>query len=194
MMKQNRPTSTDNPEVPRLPRLNNSPKSILPPINQINPIIKIAEISVVSALYVALTMLVSPISYGPVQFRISEAVVILVALRPHLILFVPIGCFAANLFSPYAGFWDWLFMPLVSTLGALPLCFYGRRFLLGTSWFYAAVTAAGVGLMLSVILKKGFLVLTLPVLVSQTIIMTIAYFLLKGYFIFLRSEEEDSLS
>ena len=169
--------STDNSESPRLPQ------STLHPIN---PIKKIAEIAVVSALYVALTVLVTPISYGPIQFRISEAVIILVAARPHLILFVPIGCFAANLFSPYAGFWDWIFMPLVSFLGALPIYFFKRRFLLGTVWFYAVVTATGVGLMLSVLLKKGFLVLTFPVLASQTIIMTLAYFLFKGYFILLK--------
>jgi uncharacterized membrane protein len=191
-MKQNRPTSTDNSESPRskksprLHRLKNSPSSVLDQSNPINPIIKIAEISIVSALYVALTVLVTPISYGPIQFRISEAVIILVAARPHLILFVPIGCFVANLFSPYAGFWDWIFMPLVSTLGALPIYFFKRRYLLATAWLYAVVTAVGVGFMLSVLLQKGFLVLTLPVLVSQTIIMTLAYFLYKGYFILLK--------
>ena len=180
MMKQNRPTSKNNSESPRFPH---APRSVLDPIN---PIVKIAEISVVSALYVALTVLVTPISYGPIQFRISEAVVILVAARPHLIFFVPIGCFAANLFSPYAGFWDWIFMPIVSTIGALPIYFFRRRYLLATAWLYAVVTAAGVGFMLSVLLKKGFFVLATPVLVSQTIIMTIAYFLFKGYFILLK--------
>ncbi|MBN1572979.1 MAG: QueT transporter family protein [Deltaproteobacteria bacterium] len=148
------------------------------PRRSIHPI---TEIAVISALYVALTVYVYPISYGPIQFRISEAVVILVATSPYLIVFVPIGCFIANLLSPYAGFWDLIFMPLVSTVGAIPMAVFGRRYLLFTSWFYAVVTAAGVGLMLSVILEKGYIVLTVPVLVSQMIIMTIAFFMLKGY-------------
>jgi len=156
------------------------------PRRSIHPI---TEISIISALYVALTVLVAPISYGPIQFRISEAVVILVATGPHLIVFVPIGCFIANLLSPYAGFWDLIFMPLVSAVGAIPLAVFGRRYLLVTSWFYAVVTAAGVGLMLSVILEKGYIVLTVPVLVSQIIIMTIAFFLLKGYSRFQKHRE-----
>lgn len=143
---------------------------------------RITEVSIVSALYVALTVLVAPMSYGPIQLRISEAMVILVAARPHLLFFVPIGCFVANLFSPYAGFWDWVFMPLVSTLGAVPLALLKRRYLLFTSWIYAVVTAAGVGLMLSVLMKKGYLVMTAPVLLSQLAIMTIAFFLFKGCF------------
>ncbi|MBN1881853.1 MAG: QueT transporter family protein [Deltaproteobacteria bacterium] len=141
----------------------------------------IAEVSILSALYVALTLLLAPVSYGPIQFRVSEALVILVATRRHLLLFVPISCCIANLFSPYAGPWDLIFMPLVSMIGALPMYILRTRWLLFSSWAYAFITAVGVGIMLSVLVEKGFLVMFGPVLASQLIIMTIAFFVFRGY-------------
>ena len=141
----------------------------------------ITEVSVLSALYVAMTVLLAPVSYGPIQFRISEALVILVAGRRHLIFFVPISCLIANLFSPYAGPWDLIFMPLVSMLGALPMYILRTRWLLFSSWAYAVVTAVGVGLMLSVLTEKGFFILFGSVLASQLIIMTVAFCVFLGY-------------
>jgi len=149
--------------------------------DSIRPVRILAEIAVLSALYVAMTVLLAPVSYGPIQFRISEGLVILVAARRHLIMFVPIGCFIANLFSPYAGPWDLIFMPLVSMLGVLPMYILRKRWLLISSWAYALVTAVGVGLMLSVLTEKGFFILFGSVLGSQLIIMTLAFFAFRGY-------------
>ncbi len=149
---------------------------------------ELAEIAVISALYVALTYLVAPVAYGPIQFRVSEALVILVAARRHLILFVPVGCAVANLLSPYAGIWDLVFMPIMSTAGALPLFFLGRRLLLVTSWFYAVVTGLSVALMISVIEKSGFLVLALSITASQLIIMTAGWAFFSGYLLLFHRE------
>ena len=137
--------------------------------------------AVISALYVALTYLVAPVAYGPIQFRVSECLVLLVAARRHLILFVPIGCAVANLLSPYAGVWDLVFMPVMSTVGALPFYFFGRRFLLVSGWFYAVVTGLSVALMISVLEKAAFTVLAVSVTASQLIIMTAGWALFSGY-------------
>jgi hypothetical protein len=152
---------------------------------------RIAEIAIVSALYVVLTYVIAPIGYGPIQFRISEAMVILVAARPHLIFFVPISCFFANIISPY-GLWDLVFMPAVSTIGALPMFFFGKRYLLVTSWIYGIVTGAAVGLMLTVLAALpdfGYLAVTSFVTTSQLIIMTLAYFAFRNYFKFFKKEK-----
>ena len=162
----------------------NSPRHIHhhdQPHDSIRPVRVVAEVAVLSALYVALTLLLAPVSYGPIQFRVSEALVILVAARRHLLLFVPISCCIANLFSPYAGPWDLIFMPLVSMLGALPMYILRTRWLLFSCWAYALVTAVGVGIMLSVLTEKGFFILFGSVLASQLIIMTIAFFAFRGY-------------
>jgi uncharacterized membrane protein len=144
-------------------------------------------VAVISALYVALTYLVAPVAYGPIQFRISEALVILVAARRHLLWFVPVGCVVANLLSPYAGVWDLAFMPAMSTVGALPLFFMGRRFVLAAGWFYAVVTGLSVALMISVIEGGGFAALAVSVTASQLIIMTIGWLLLSGYLMVFKS-------
>ena len=160
------------------------------PHDSLRPVRIVTEVAVLSALYVAMTVLLAPVSYGPIQFRISEGLVILVAARRHLILFVPIGCFIANLFSPYAGPWDLIFMPLVSMLGAMPMYILRARWLLFSSWVYAFVTAVGVGLMLSVLMEKGFFVLFGSVLGSQLIIMTFAYCAFRGYLMATRQEKK----
>jgi uncharacterized membrane protein len=152
---------------------------------------RIAEVAIVSALYVVLTYVIAPIGYGPIQFRVSEAMIILVAARPHLIFFVPIGCFFANIISPY-GLWDLVFMPVVSTIGALPMFFLGKRYLLVTSWIYGIVTGVGVGLMLTVLAalpEFGYLAITSFVTTSQLIIMTLAFFLFRNYFRFFKREK-----
>ena len=52
-----------------------------------------------AALYAAITIAASPLSYGLVQFRLSEALVVLCAFEPVLGIGITLGCFLANLFS-----------------------------------------------------------------------------------------------
>ncbi len=52
--------------------------------------------AVIGALYAVLTVAVSPISYGPLQFRVSEALTILPALTPAAIPGLFVGCIIAN--------------------------------------------------------------------------------------------------
>ena len=66
---------------------------------------KIVFAGVVAALYAALTIAVAPVAYGPIQFRIAEALCILPFFFPITAPGLFIGCVIANLFSPY-GFID----------------------------------------------------------------------------------------
>ena len=54
--------------------------------------------AVIAAIYVALTMAFQPISFGPVQFRISEALCILPFFTPAAIPGLFVGCFLSTLF------------------------------------------------------------------------------------------------
>ena len=54
----------------------------------------------IAALYAVLTIALAPISYGPVQVRLSEAMTLLAFVNPKLLPGLVIGCFAANLTSP----------------------------------------------------------------------------------------------
>ena len=77
---------------------------------------KIIVPAVVGALYAALTMLLAPISYGPIQFRLSEALCVLPLFFPYTSIGLFLGCLAANLMSP-VGMLDIVFGSL-ATLGS----------------------------------------------------------------------------
>ncbi len=55
------------------------------------------RVAVIAALYAALTLLLAPISYGAVQFRVAEALTLLPILTPAAVPGLFIGCLAANL-------------------------------------------------------------------------------------------------
>ena len=55
----------------------------------------------VAALYAVLTVALSPISYGPVQLRVSEALTLLPWYRPEAVLGLFAGCVVANFFGGY---------------------------------------------------------------------------------------------
>ncbi|MGM9970137.1 MAG: QueT transporter family protein [Anaeroplasma sp.] len=80
----------------------------------------IAKSAILAALYAALTWLLQPISYGPIQFRISELLILLVAFNPKYAFAMIIGCFVANLTSPL-GWYDMLFGTLATALAVLPM-------------------------------------------------------------------------
>jgi uncharacterized membrane protein len=56
--------------------------------------------AIIAALYVALTLILAPISFGPVQVRASEALAVLPVLFPEAIPALYIGCLIANFGSP----------------------------------------------------------------------------------------------
>ena len=60
--------------------------------------------AVVAALYVVLTLVVPMPQYGPIQFRFSEILVLLVFYDRRYIPGLVLGCAIANLFSPMAWF------------------------------------------------------------------------------------------
>ena len=57
----------------------------------------IAEGAMIAAPYVVFTLVFAPISYGPVQVRIAEALTILPLFTPAAIPGLFIGCVLANI-------------------------------------------------------------------------------------------------
>jgi len=62
---------------------------------------KIAFGGIIAALYAALTFVIIPFAYTPVQFRIAEVLCILPFFFPVAVPGLFIGCIIANLLSPY---------------------------------------------------------------------------------------------
>lgn len=59
----------------------------------------IARAGIIAALYAVITILLAPISYGPVQVRVSEALTVLPYLTPAAIPGLFIGCLLANIYG-----------------------------------------------------------------------------------------------
>ncbi|HEX7401412.1 MAG TPA: QueT transporter family protein [candidate division Zixibacteria bacterium] len=59
----------------------------------------IAQVGIIASLYAALTIVLAPISYGPLQVRISEALTILPFLTPAAVPGLFIGCVVANVYG-----------------------------------------------------------------------------------------------
>lgn len=80
---------------------------------------RLALAGMIGAAYAALTMLgsVFGLSYGPVQFRVAEALTLLPFLCPEAVGGLFVGCLVANMLSPY-GLLDIVIGSLATLLAA----------------------------------------------------------------------------
>lgn len=77
---------------------------------------RLVLIALIAALYVALCLVLAPLSYNAVQVRVSEALTLLPVLFPEAVWGVTIGCFLSNLYSMSP--WDMLFGTLATLISA----------------------------------------------------------------------------
>ncbi len=59
----------------------------------------VTRTAVIASVYVALCLVLAPLSFGPVQIRFAEALVLLPVVCPQAVLGVTLGCFLANLIA-----------------------------------------------------------------------------------------------
>lgn len=78
----------------------------------------LAQSAVVAALYIVISLVLAPMSYGPIQFRIAEMFNHLAIFNKKYILSLTLGCLVVNFFSP-TGVIDMIF----GTLGTLLMTF-----------------------------------------------------------------------
>lgn len=71
-----------------------------------------------AAAYAVTTIALAPISYGPLQLRVSSLLKPLALVSPVMGLGLAVGVGLANLASPF-GAWDFVAMPIVSYAAAL---------------------------------------------------------------------------
>jgi uncharacterized membrane protein len=148
-----------------------------------SPARRVAIAGVVGALYVVLSLAVAPIAFGPIQFRLGEALKPLVIKYPAIIPAFGVGTVIINLFSPFAGPLELVFMPLVDVSGGV-ICYLVAKGLgttFGTylaSLIYALWTAAGVGVVLTVSAGLPYLPSFASVAVSEVILLLLGNALL----------------
>lgn len=85
----------------------------------------IAAAAITGAAYAVLTVILAPISFGAVQFRISEALCILPFFLPSTAWGLFIGCVLANLFS--GNLFDVIFGSAATLVACLAVAAVGKR-------------------------------------------------------------------
>ena len=90
----------------------------------------LARTAMIAAVYAAATLvallLLQGLAWGPVQFRISEAVTVLAVLTPEAVPGLAVGCVLANLIA--------LTVNGTGTLGLLDVVFGSVATLVGAIW------------------------------------------------------------
>ena len=106
----------------------------------------------IAAVYAVLCYVLAPISYGPVQFRISEAMTLLPVLMPSAIPGLFVGCILANLLGGF-GPLDVIFGSL-ATLASAALTYFFRKNRYIAALPPVIINAVVVGVMLHIV--NGF--------------------------------------
>lgn len=91
---------------------------------------RIVRIGLIAAAYTVLTVAFEPISYGFIQVRLSEILMLLCFFKADYCVALTLGCAAANMFSPFA-LLDVPFGTLATALAAL-LMYRSKRFALSS--------------------------------------------------------------
>lgn len=125
---------------------------------------------IVAALYAVLTLLFPNLSYGPLQFRASEVLTLLAFFNGEYIWGLTIGCFIANIFSPYAS--DMLVGTFASFFAAFLMSKIKNIFVAS---LMPALANILVGVQIYVIsnLKVAFFITTGQIMLSEIIIVTL---------------------
>ncbi|MBE6778282.1 MAG: QueT transporter family protein [Ruminococcaceae bacterium] len=83
----------------------------------------LTQTGLIAALYTALTMVLAPFAFGPVQCRVGESLTVLAAFTPAAVPGLTVGCMLSNLLglatgANVAGALDVLLGPLATGLAA----------------------------------------------------------------------------
>lgn len=79
---------------------------------------RLVKLAAVAAIYVALTYALGFMSYGNIQFRVAEMLMLLCFYKKDYGISLTVGCFIANIFSPMM-LMDMIFGTLATVLAVL---------------------------------------------------------------------------
>jgi len=79
----------------------------------------ITYITLFAALYVVLVIIFAPFSFYAIQFRLAGILRPGIAKKRILVVGYGIGVFISNFFSPFAGFHELVFMPIMALISGI---------------------------------------------------------------------------
>ena len=118
--------------------------------NDRTPALKIAQGAAIAALYVVLTLIFAPISFGEMQVRISEALTILPLFTPAAIPGLFVGCVLGNLLGGAIPL-DVIFGSLATLIGAV-----GGYLLRKNRWLVPLPTVLSNTIIVPFVLRYGY--------------------------------------
>ena len=130
---------------------------------------RIVKAGVVAAIYVVLTLAVPVLSYGSLQFRIAEALMLLCLFSKDYVFSVTLGCFISNVFST-VGMVDTVVGTVATLLAGV--CIYLLRNRIGfevASIFPVVFNAVIIGLELHLVLGEPLWMSMLSVAVGEIV-------------------------
>ncbi len=129
----------------------------------------ITQGAAIAAIYVVLALVFAPISFGPMQVRIAEALTILPLFTSAAVPGLFVGCLLANILGG-AIFWDVIFGSLATLIGAVLGCALRRN-----RWLVPIPAILSNGIIVPLVLRYGYGVnVSLPLLVVYIIAGEIA--------------------
>lgn len=131
-------------------------------------VIDLCEFAAIAAIYVILTVFLAPISYGDIQFRVSEVLMLLVLYKKRYAIPLILGCLIANCFSSL-GIYDVLFGTLATVIAILLEFTTKNKFIAGI--YPVLANALIVGAELYFILDLPFFLSALTVGLGELVVI-----------------------
>ena len=113
-------------------------------------VLRITYGAVIAAVYVVLTVIFAPISFGPMQVRIAEMLMILPMFTPAAVPGLFIGCIIANMLGGAIAL-DVIFGSLATLIGA-----WGGYMLRRSRWLVPIPPIVSNALIVPFVLKYGY--------------------------------------
>lgn len=119
----------------------------------------------IAAIYAAICIVLQPLSYGPIQLRISEMLMVLPFYNKKHTIGLTLGCLLANFFSFELGIWDVIFGTGATLLSCLLIVSFKQRKLVAP--IAALVNGLIIGAELHFILNLPFLLSAATVAIGE---------------------------
>ncbi|AYD41425.1 QueT transporter family protein [Clostridium fermenticellae] len=129
----------------------------------------LVKIAITAALYAVATMAIAPLSYGAVQFRLSEIMTLLAFIDPIYIPGLVLGCALSNLYSPL-GIVD-VIVGTSATFLSVYLISKTKHLILASLW-PTIMNSILVGAELFFVLHQPFFISSIYIAIGEFVVVT----------------------
>ena len=129
----------------------------------------ITKNTVIICLYFTISIFISPISYGSIQFRISEILVLLPFINKKYSIGIILGCLITNFFSPF-GIIDMIFGTFATFLTVIMVS-KSKTLFVASLW--PTIFSIIVSIQITIIQNIPILISSIQIMISEFIIVTI---------------------